>query len=242
MLTAALSLVFSLLQSGSNTHYASHSSFTVYLTRLKFHRFIFVRSSMQEKIQNVLQRTSFRVHCTVTGLVLVILNYAFYFYEQIGKEKSTLGGIQHFIIFQKANLELIVPAWFCTRRVWILSPRYPSLICLCGLSEECLYSSLTLSTSRATSIFSCIWRIGEKKALVFLAIKREFHTFIRSFVLSFQLWWNSRERGREEIQFPLDQESMAYGFLHFTKFANKLRTMPSGGPRLIPHRGPEHRD
>ena len=75
--------------------------------------------------------------------------------------------------------------WFCTRHVWILSPRYPSLICLCGLSEEGLYSSLTLSTSRATSIFSCIWRIGEKRALVFLAIKRVFHTFNKlCFVLS----------------------------------------------------------
>ena len=89
MLTAALSSVFSLLQSGSNTHYASHySSFTVYLKRLKFHRFIFVRSSMQEKIQNVLQRNSFRAQCTVTGLVLVFLNYTFCYYEQIGKETS----------------------------------------------------------------------------------------------------------------------------------------------------------
>ena len=45
---------------------------------------------MQEKIQNVLKRKSFRAQCIVTGLVLVILNYAYYFYEQIGKETSTL--------------------------------------------------------------------------------------------------------------------------------------------------------
>ena len=43
---------------------------------------------MQEKIQNVLQRNSFSAQCTATGVVLIILNYAFYFYEQIGKETS----------------------------------------------------------------------------------------------------------------------------------------------------------
>ena len=45
---------------------------------------------MQEKIQNVLKRNSFRAQCIATGLVFVILNYAYYFYEQIGKETSTL--------------------------------------------------------------------------------------------------------------------------------------------------------
>ena len=40
---------------------------------------------MQEKIQNVLQRNSFRAQILCTGLVVIIANYAFYFYEQIGK-------------------------------------------------------------------------------------------------------------------------------------------------------------
>ena len=53
-------------------------------------RFIFVRSSMQEKIQNVLKRNSFRAQVLCIGIVVIIANYAFYFYEQLGKEKSVL--------------------------------------------------------------------------------------------------------------------------------------------------------
>ena len=40
---------------------------------------------MQESIQNVLQRNSFRARILCTGVVIIIANTAFYFYEQRGK-------------------------------------------------------------------------------------------------------------------------------------------------------------
>ena len=40
---------------------------------------------MQEKIQNVLKRNSFRAQILCIGIVALIANYGFYFYEQRGK-------------------------------------------------------------------------------------------------------------------------------------------------------------
>ena len=40
---------------------------------------------MQEKIQNVLKRNSFRAQILCIGIVAIIANYGFYFYEQKGK-------------------------------------------------------------------------------------------------------------------------------------------------------------
>lgn len=44
---------------------------------------------MQEKVQNVLQRNSFRAQTIFIGLVATFAFYAFYFYEQIGNKNKS---------------------------------------------------------------------------------------------------------------------------------------------------------
>ena len=51
-------------------------------------RFIFVRSSMQNNIQTVLNRTAFRASFLFIGAIIIIANIAFYFYEQRGELKA----------------------------------------------------------------------------------------------------------------------------------------------------------
>ena len=48
---------------------------------------------MQEKIQNVLQRNSFRAQMICIGVVIIIANTAFMFHEQMGKKSCTRLGV-----------------------------------------------------------------------------------------------------------------------------------------------------
>ena len=83
MMNAISSVIFGVLTSTIRLRYCIQIiGLTAHLSNS---RFIFVRSSMQEKIQNVLNRNSFRAQTLCTGVVVIILNYVFYFYEQMGK-------------------------------------------------------------------------------------------------------------------------------------------------------------
>ena len=82
ILNAVSSLIFGVLTSAIRLGCIPR----VFTASLIPYRFIFVRSSMQEKIQNVLKRKSFRAQMIFIGSAATLAFYAFYFYEQIGNK------------------------------------------------------------------------------------------------------------------------------------------------------------
>ena len=80
---------------------------------------------MQEKIQNVLQRNSFRDKMICIGVVIIIANTAFMFQEQMGKKSCIRLGRSIFCKPLKENLVLTDSVWFCTKPARIPSPIFP---------------------------------------------------------------------------------------------------------------------
>ena len=122
VMAAASSVLFGVLTSAIRLRNFRKFLCLLILIAYMHTRFIFVRSSMQENIQNVLQRNSFRARVLCTGAVIILANIAFYFHEQRGIIVFFVTKSELHFESPKANLALTVCAWFCTRRVWIHSP------------------------------------------------------------------------------------------------------------------------